>query len=152
MPSKKVIRKTVCLVILVLFLVGCGASEAETTLQLTFDGESCTYEGPTTLKAGLVTLLFLNESDGWAGTNLVMPLGDKTLQDLIDLFGEEPSQQHAPSWSFSIPGVWKEINAGESHFWEGALEPGSYILVCAKTVAWPEPINVWIGKTWTIED
>ena len=113
MPSKKVIRKTVCLVILVLFLVGCGASEAETTLQLTFDGESCTYEGPTTLKAGLVTLLFLNESDGWAGTNLVMPLGDKTLQDLIDLFGEEPSQQHAPSWSFSIPGVWKEINAGE---------------------------------------
>ena len=85
-------------------------------LELTFDGESCTYEGPTDLKPGLVTLIFLNESDGWATTNLTRLMGDKTLEDLIYHLGEEPSTQHQPLWSESSPGVWKEIRAGESHF------------------------------------
>jgi hypothetical protein len=119
-------------------------------LELSFEGESCTYEGPTDLKPGLVTLIFLNESDDWAGTNLMMPLGDKTLQDMLDYFGEVPSQQHAPSWSFSVPGVWREIRAGESHFWEGALEPGNHVLACARTLPWPEPIAVWIGTVLTV--
>ena len=119
-------------------------------LELSFDGESCTYEGPTDLKPGPVTIILLNESDGWASTNLMKLLGDKTLQDVSHYFSPEPSDKHAPSWTFSYPGVWKDIEAGESHFWEGVLEPGIHILACARSVPWPEPIGVWIVSSWTI--
>ena len=33
-------------------------------LELTFDGESCIYEGPTDLNPGPVTIIFHNEGDG----------------------------------------------------------------------------------------
>ena len=144
-----------CLVLVMLFLVGCGASltdegNEDRILKLTFDGERCTYEGPTNIKAGPVTLIFLNESDGWAATNMIRLLGDKTLQDVIYYNGEEPSTKHAPSWSVDIPGVWREIGAGESHIWEGALEPGIHALVCARTLPWPEPLGVWLGTGLTV--
>ena len=45
-------------------------------LWLSFDGESCTYEGPTALKAGPVTLIFINESEDGAGVDLVRHTGD----------------------------------------------------------------------------
>jgi hypothetical protein len=121
-------------------------------LELSFDGENCAYEGPTDLKPGLVTLIFLNESDGWAASNLIKLLGDKTLQDVIEYNGEEPSTKHAPSWSVDVPGVWKEINPGESHFWEGVLEPGIHALVCARSPPWPESIGVWLGTGITVGD
>ena len=119
-------------------------------LEFSFDGESCTYEGPSDLKPGPVTLIFHNESDGWAETILMRSVGDKTLQDFLDFYGEEPSTQAPPSWSFTIPGSWEKINAGEFHFWEGDLEPGIHVFVCVKAVAWPDVSTVWIGKTWTI--
>ena len=120
-------------------------------LWLSFDGESCNYEGPTDLKPGPVTLIFLNESDGWASANLIIVLGDKTLEDLIHYIGEEPSMQHQPSWSDFYRGIWKEIRPGESIFWEGDLKPGIHGLYCVKTAAWPESIQVWTGQTWIIE-
>jgi hypothetical protein len=120
-------------------------------LELTFTGEGCIYEGPTDLKPGPVAVFFHHEGDGWAAANLIRLLEDKTLEDLRYLIGEEPSTQHQPSWSEHYPGVWKEIRAGESHFWEVNLEPGIHALFCVRTAAWPEPINVWFGKTWTID-
>ena len=123
-------------------------------LELTFDGESCIYEGPTDLKPGPVTIIFHNESDDWAGTNLMRLLGDKTLEDLIYYhgLGDEPGTHHAnKDWTITSPGIWKEIRAGESHFWEGALEPGIHAWLCVRTLAWPEPLGVYFGTGWTIE-
>lgn len=119
-------------------------------LELSFDGESCVYEGPADLNPGPVKLIFHNEGDGWAATNLIRLLEDKTLEDINHLYREEPSTQHQPLWSETMPGVWKELRAGESRFWEGDLEPGIYVLFCVRTPPWPELISVWIGKTWTI--
>ena len=121
-------------------------------LELSFDGESCTYEGPTDLKPGPVTIILLNESDGWASTNLMKLLGDKTLQDVSHYFSPEPSDKHAPSWTFSYPGVWKDIEAGESHFWEGVLEPGIHALFCVRHPPHPEHLGVWLGSGLTVGD
>ena len=41
----------------ILLLTGCSSGD---TLNLTFDGERCTYEGPTELAAGSVDLVFVN--------------------------------------------------------------------------------------------
>ena len=128
-------------------------------LELTFDGESCTYEGPTDLKLGPVTLIFHNESDEWAETNMIRILGDKTLQDVILRVGEEPSEHEAahiwrwfaPSWWFTIPGVDKrELGAGESQFWEGVLEPGIHALFCVRHPPYPEPLGVWLAGGFTV--
>ena len=121
-------------------------------IELTFTGEGCIYEGPAELKPGPVQGIFHNEGDGWAAANLIRLLEDKTLEDLRHLHGEEPSTQHQPSWSENYVSVWKEIEPGESHFWQVDLEPGIHALLCVRTPAYPEAIGVWTGKTWTIED
>lgn len=115
-------------------------------LELTFDGESCTYEGPTDLKTGPVTLLFLNESEGRAAVNLVRHTGDETIQDMIDYIGEEPSTGTAPTWTRGL-GTFQVIRSGESHTWEGVLEPGIHTMVCAS----PQ-YGIWFGTGLTVED
>jgi hypothetical protein len=134
-----------------LFLVGCGASQTDEVvedgiLQLTFDGESCTYEGPTTLKAGPVTLLFLNESEEVAQVSLMRHTGDETIQDMIDYFGEEPLSP--PPWVVHIRDAEKVVNAAESHTWEGVLEPGIHTMLCFGGT----PYGEWIGGGFTVEE
>ncbi len=117
-------------------------------LWLSFDGESCTYEGPTEFKKGGVTLLVINESAAGASVNLVRHTGDETIQDAIDHIGEEPSSKHHPSWTIEIPGVWKRVPPGESYTWEGILEPGIHTMVCARL----NPFGVWFGTGLTVKD
>lgn len=121
---------------------------AGSCLELTFDGESCTYQGPTEIKTGHVTLIFLNESEGGASANMVRHTGDETIQDMKDTFVEEPSTGHAPAWTIDIQGVWRAAPAGESHYWEGILEPGIHTLVCARFT----PSGVWFGGGLTVEN
>ena len=117
-------------------------------LELSFDGESCTYQGPAEIKTGPVTLIFFNESEGGATANMVRHNDGKTIQDMKDTFVEEPSTGHAPAWTVDIKGVWMGIPAGESHLWEGVLEPGIHTLVCAKLT----PFGVWFGDGFTVEE
>jgi hypothetical protein len=115
-------------------------------LELTFDGESCTYEGPTEIAAGPVELFFNNNSEGTAAVNFLMLLEGKTIEDVIEYNGEEPTTKHAPSWSREL-GTWRPISAGESHHWEGELEPANYFMVCARLA----PLGVWLGTGLTVE-
>ena len=78
-------------------LAGCATAVPETPtpeptscekgqgncLEISFDGEICTYESPTDIKAGPVTLLFLNEGEQDAAVGLLQHYGDKTVQDAI---------------------------------------------------------------------
>lgn len=121
-----------------------------TCLELTFDGETCKYEGPNELDPEPITVIFHNKGEGWAAVNLIRLLENKTLDDLTHYIGEEPSTQHQPLWSEHYPGIWKEIQTGETHNGETLLEPGNHAIFCVRSVAWPEPIGVWIGKTWII--
>jgi len=116
-------------------------------LELTFDGESCAYEGPTHLKTGPVTLLFHNKSGGNAAVNLVVHTGNQTIQDAIDYIGEEPTTKHYPSWTREL-GTWRSVPPGESHTWEGVLEPGIYHMVCARL----KPLGGWFGTGLVVED
>ena len=138
------------LLIVALLMTACGSGDkavSDGELLLTFDGDSCTYEGPKFLKAGPVTLNFFNESEGGAAVNLVRHTGDETIQDMIDTFVEEPSTGHAPSWTSEV-GTWHPIRAGESYTWEGALEPGIHSMVCARI----GPLGVWFGTGLTVVD
>jgi hypothetical protein len=133
-----------------LLLTACASGDDDIedgVLHLTFDGESCTYRGSTTLKAGPVTLLFFNESEGRGAVDLVRHAGDETIQDALDYFGEEPSTSLRPTWARGL-GTFRDIPAGESYTWEGVLEPGIHHMVC---VRWT-PYGVWFGTGLMVED
>jgi hypothetical protein len=122
-----------------------------TCLYLYFDGEGCAYEGPTDLKPGPVTLLFLNESEETAAVNMMRLDENKTIQDYIDRAGEEPSWKHAPAWVTHMDGVWRDggFSIGQSYTsWEGVLESGIHVMVCGGM----KPLALWIGGVLTVED
>ena len=115
-------------------------------LDLTFDGESCTFDGPTELTQGPIVLTFHNESDVDAAVNFLELLEGKTIEDVIEYNGPEPTQRHHPSWSREL-GSWSRVSAGSSHEWEAYLEPASYFMVCAQLAP---PISVWLGTGLTV--
>ena len=121
-----------------------------TCLYLFFGGDDCVYKGPSEIKSGPVTLLFLNESEETAVVNMLRLDEDKTVQDYIDHAGEEPSPFHAPYWVTHMDGVWGAGNfgIGESHTWEGILEPGIHVMVCGGM----KPLALWTGGVLTVED
>lgn len=117
-------------------------------LELSFDGETCTYKGPMDTKPGSVMLLFLNESEGGALAGLVRHKGDKTIQDMKDRFVEEPITEHGTPWAISINWPWRGVPPGESYVWEGELEQGIHTLVCARIT----PSGFWFGAGFTVEE
>jgi hypothetical protein len=127
-------------------------------LRLTFDGGNCTYEGPTDLKAGPVTIDFVNRMeepavDKWRlvfKVNLMRHTGDETAQDMVDYLGPDPSTKHQPSWvSNPLPAPWDHpVLPGQTVNWEGNLEPGTYTMICA----YLDPFGVWFGTGLTVED
>ena len=121
-------RKFIALLIfLPLLVTACASGETsveENILLVIFDGENCIYKGPTNIRAGNVTVIFLNESEEMVAVNLARHKGDETIQDAIDHIGEEPSTMRAPNWTKDIRGVWHAVLSGKFHKWEGDLEPG----------------------------
>ena len=115
-------------------------------LDLTFDGERCTFEGSTELTPGPIVLTFHNDSETDAAVNFLELLEEKTIEDVIEYHGPEPTKRYAPWWSREL-GSWSRVSAGSSHEWETYLEPGSYFMVCARL----SPMGVWLGTGLTVE-
>lgn len=136
-------------IIAFLLLAACTSDDAgveDGVLRFTFDGEDCIYEGPTTLKAGPVTFVFVNESEGLAEVVVPMLDEDKTIQDMIDYIGEEPSTGSAPYWAQLI--ILERADPGESLSLTEVLEPGIYTPGCGRV----EPFGAWFGTGLTVEE
>lgn len=118
------------------------------TLELTFHGDKCTFQGLTTFKAGRTKLIFNNQSSLLAASNLVKHADGYSHQDMRDLFVDGFSTAHHPSWTTEVAGVWFEVNADKSHTWTGNLGSGLYTLVGAKL----NPIGVWYAAGLTVYD
>jgi hypothetical protein len=147
-------------IVVVLFAVGCGSgddtngtgtADSGNEMQLTFDGDSCVYEGATELAAGPTTLTFINASEEFAFFEMLSIPGDETAQDLIDYeFADgEPSSKFHPSWT---EGVAYKSNNGGTFVWEGELEPAIHSVVCGVTKAEQgvPTLYVWLGSVFTV--
>ncbi|MCP4418105.1 MAG: hypothetical protein GY805_15895 [Chloroflexi bacterium] len=117
-------------------------------LQITFDGETCSYEGPTDVQPGWVTFLFINAHDGNIAASLWLLLEEKTLQDVMDKMGEGSIANHAPSWMFHIDEGNIFSGPNERHTWKGVLRPGIYAMTCAQEM----PLSAWYGGGFTVEE
>ncbi len=79
------------------------AGSGSRVIQLTFDGEQCTYEGPSVLSAGQgqVEVVYHNQSSEDAWFNFARLDEDKTTQDMIDYIADDPTA-NVPSWTVSV--------------------------------------------------
>ena len=137
-------------------MAACGGSDEVTDEgppRLTFDGENCTYEGPTELQAGPVTIDFVNEIEEeeapYFKVNLMRHTGDETVQNMVDYLGREPSTRHQPDWVFNPAPQpwWTPVRPGQPVNWEGNLKSGTYTMICALL----DPFGVWFGTGLTVE-
>ena len=97
-------------------------------LQLTFDGEQCTYEGPSELSAGEIEIVYHNESSEDIGFTFERLDEGRTTQDMIDYI--EPDGAVRPPWTVD---VWFQgrISANASSIpTPRTLQPGLHTLVC----------------------
>lgn len=92
--------------------------------QLTFTGSDCVNEGPAEATAGIVTFDYVNDSDG--GANVFVALLDegKTVQDVIDALGPEPSLGLGGVSLSSDMGGQPPAQAGDTMRWEKSLAAG----------------------------
>ncbi len=126
-------------------LASCEGAEG-TCLELTFDGGSCTYAGPTGFEEGPVTLLFINASEEHVGVNLVRHNQGKTIEDMLARFNEDgTSRLHHPSWSEEL-GTWKAVRPGQNQVWRGELQTGVHTMVCYSACT----ELVWFGGGFTV--
>ena len=120
-------RVEYCFLLAGLLLASCSQGEAVQNPVVTFDGASCSYEGPEVVSEGDLIFVFKNLSDKPAAHLHVNALVDGTTwQDILELAAKGPIT--AP------PGGLRELYGG---FVEGdpdaeeyTLEPGSHGIFC----------------------
>lgn len=131
------------IVVFGLFVSGCGISSEQPQirdLQLSFDGSSCTFEGPEELSSGPISLTFYNNSDTLASMNFMWHSSGKSVQDMIDYLGDDPSTIHKPDWVQDLY-TWERVLPGNSITLNLDLEEGIYTILCARRI----PFAVWFG-------
>ncbi len=101
-------------------------------VQLTFDGEQCTYEGPSVLSAGQgqVEVVYHNESaeDAWFFFGRLDE--GKTTQDMIDDIAENPTRSTPPSWTVNVWNKSKIPADSSTTPVPRTVTPGVHNLVC----------------------
>lgn len=118
-------------------------------LKSTFYGDSIKFEGPTDFKAQPVKLIFYNQGSSLAAANLVKHKDGYSHQDMLDDFvGGITYQHHDPTRTTEVHGVWRTIDANNSHTWIGSLGPGLYTLVSARM----DPYCVWYVAGFTVHN
>ena len=118
-------------------------------LNVMFTGEECVVEGPSAFPAGLVKIVFVNDSEELAGTSLARFTGEETFQDFVDYTGPEGPAKIPPTW-IDFFGVTLPIGSGKTRTWQDSLEPGNYYLVCEVPGA-TQSYGMWYGAGLTVE-
>ena len=98
-------------------------------LQLTFDGEQCSYEGPSELSVGEVEIVYHNESSDKAWFDFVRLDEGRTIQEVTaDL--EDPSGVGPPTWVVTVwaqPAIARHASSVPT---TRTIEPGLHVLLC----------------------
>lgn len=126
--------------VLAMISAACGDDAEEAgTIQITFDGESCRYDGPESTVAGPVVITLNNPTDHqYLHLHLFTFIGDKGWQDLVELMGGDKAERPPPPWITNVVPTEVGGDPSESVYqerffreWEYSLDPRQYGIVCA---------------------
>jgi hypothetical protein len=128
-----------------ILIAGCTSSTKSQEIVLTFDGETCKYDGPSVVTEGEVTIILNNETeyelDLWAAR---LDEG-RTWQEMLDYIGPPGSSVELPSWSdgtmiaADVPG-----NPNATVY---QLREGLYGISCCTCGEIKGPRGVWPGAS-----
>ena len=101
--------------------------------EVIFDGTECTVTGETKLPPGKYSYVLQDESDYEVQMYIGRLLGDKTMQDMLDLQGEpgargnvtEALLDEAYDWAIEPGAAWQKPDGGEVHTYKLVSE-GEY--------------------------
>ena len=131
------------------FVTGDGTRTAggeSRVLQMTFDGQQCTYEGPTVLSAGEVEITYHNQSAERVWADFTKLDEGRSIQDLLD-YNADPSSLGQPLFASSI-WIERTLSANSSSTPKMAIvEPGLYFLTCG---TWTPSYVIYSGSALTI--
>lgn len=121
------LRISACAIPLAILLFGCAGAAQEQGIEITFDGESCRYQGPESVVAGNVVIELTNLTQGYVLLDVYRLDAGKSWEDVLMHLGRPESYALRPSWASggsnrSVPG---NPNAREFH-----LEVGTYAITC----------------------
>lgn len=136
------------LVAVVALFVADGPDNAggSRSLQLTFDGSKCTYEGPRVISVGEVEIMWENQSQGEMWASVLKLDEDKTIQDLLD-FASDLSNTDKPAWTQHVTPFWRSVPlGGTTEPKTVSVRPGLHALVCG---TWT-PYAGYVGSALTV--
>lgn len=126
---------TICLLVVPTFLLGCSTGNGSEDpvqvdeLTITFEPESCVYDGPKVIQHGEFTVFFDNQTDKQAIYDIFWLPEGKSWQDVVDNFAGGSRNVAMPDWAILQSG---KINIQDTRMKVYNLEPGSYALACSE--------------------
>ena len=130
------------------FMTGDGpevAGSDSRLLQLTFNGEECSYEGPTVLSAGEVEIVYHNESSEGIWFDFVRLDEGRTIQEIINDLADT-SISGEPAWVVGIFPVGRVAPNGPFVSAVRTVVPGLHAFVCG---TWA-PYQGYFGSELTV--
>lgn len=104
-----------------------GSVSAE--VQVTFDGSSCSYTGPSDVSQGSVGVDVVNDSETGSGALLLRLAAGATFDDVVD--AHQPEPYLGEPLDFAEPaGAVGRVQPGGSGSSTFPVETGDYVLLC----------------------
>jgi len=126
--------------------------------EVIFDGTECTVTGSTKLSPGKYSYVLRDESEYEAQMYVGRLLGDKTMQDMLDLQGEPGSRGNVTAalldeayvWAIEPGAAWYKPDGGEIHTYILSTE-GEYTVGIWSYETETIPFTVWFCAPLWIE-
>jgi hypothetical protein len=135
MKIRRIVFTSLVLVFLLVLISACESEEesveavAVDELTVTFEPESCRYEGPAVIQAGEVKLIFDNRSEKVVDDGIRLIPDGHTWQDYVEILTLKDTNNWSPDWSVLQSGsvVIDDPRAKVYDF-----KPGLYALDCTE--------------------
>ncbi len=164
--SPSLLRPAAMTALLVVALAGCASADedgteepgaatpttadeaagelAQEVLSVTFDGTSCSYDGPNEVRAGVVAIEAVNDSAVYTEVGIALVDESSTFEDVVAFYQPEPEVVDSPDFATPIGAVPAEPGqTGSDSF---SLGIGQYALVCLILVADEPPPGVFVAQ------
>lgn len=135
-------RPVVWVGLLGIVLAGCTSGEA--VLTVTFDGTSCSYDGPSEIGTGVATIEAVNDSEVYTEVGIARLDEGSAFEDFVAFYQPEPEIVDSPDFATPIAAVPAE--PGQTGSDTVALNGGQHALVCLILISDEPPPGVFVAQ------
>ena len=145
-PQQK-IRTPLLLGFIAIIFAACGGSEETVEvvnvdeITVIFEAENCSYDGPTVIREGELSVFFNNLTDSTVGVRIYKLDDGKTWQDFLDHYSEKNVSISFPSWA-SIQSHKPDLEDFRVMYFN--LEPGTFAMSCGEILE--GTVAFWLGS------